>query len=371
MTVAPKPGRTALCLCGGGITGAVYEVGVLLALSDYFVDFEMSQFDIYVGTSAGAFVATLMASGVRPQDIARAIAEGEGGLIPARRTDIYRADPKEVLAVARDVMTILGRSLARAARRRELSIAELGKDLEDALPAGIFSLEHYERWLKKTFAEKGVPLAFAQIPRELYITANDLDSGHRVVFGEDGYRDVPIPKAICASSAIPMFFEPVRIDGRDYVDGAVGKVGHLDVALRRGAELLIVVNPMVPVRHSADAELPSAILGARRLRDKGLLTVHDQARRMSVRTKLHSGIRRYRLQYPQAKILLIEPQEDDADMLLANPMNFRVRRRLLRYGYDSGARQLVERHHEFAAAFERHRIRANPSSLAARPWDRA
>jgi len=362
--------KTALCLCGGGITGAVYELGALAALEDFFDGFDLGSFDLYVGTSAGAFVATLMAAGQRPFALARDVMDRQGGVMPADRRDIFRFDARATLGVVRDLARILGASLGRAARRRELALAELGHDLEDALPAGLFSLRHYERWLGEAFARRGVPTRFAELPRELYITANDLGTGHRAVFGEAATRHVPIPQAICASSAVPLFFEPVTIDGRDYIDGGAGKTGHLDVALHRGAELLVVVNPRVPIRPDPGSELPSAILGTYRLRDKGLLTVFEQAQRMSARTKLHSEIRRARNEFPAARVLLVEPQEHDADMLLANPMNFAARQRLLRYGYDSAARLLVERQDEFAAACARHGIRTRADRLRARPWER-
>jgi NTE family protein len=374
MTQLPTPptssGRTALCLCGGGITGAVYELGVLTALNRFFVDFDTSRFDMYLGTSAGALVATMMSAGLRPEDIARSIMDpdAERHFMPTARSDIYQIDPREIARVVRDVTLIVGRFLGRSARRGELHLRELSMDLEDALPSGFFSLEHYEGWLTRTFREHGMPLRFDELTRELYITANDLDSGHRAVFGEPHLRDASIPRAICASSAIPGFFEPVEIGGRDYIDGAVGKVAHLDVVLARGAKLLVVVNPMTPVNNQG-GELPSALLGVHRMRDKGLLAVFDQARRMNVRTKLYQGLKRYRLQYPDATILLIEPQENDADMMLANPMNFAVRRRLLRYGYDSAARLLLERQGEFAEACARHRIRTDPGRLSERPWE--
>jgi predicted acylesterase/phospholipase RssA len=375
MTPPPSPppertGRTALCLCGGGITGAVYELGVLTALNRFFVDFDTSRFDMYLGTSAGALMVTMMAAGLKPDEIARSIMDpkADEAFMPVSRSNIYKIEPREIAKIVRDVTVILGRFLARSARRRELHVRELSMDLEDALPAGIFSLEHYEGWLTRTFEQRGIPTRFTGLTRELFITANDLDSGHRAVFGEEHLRDVSIPRAICASSAIPGFFQPVEIGGRDYVDGAVGKVAHLDVVLRRGAELLVVVNPMIPVNNQG-GELPSALLGVHRMRDKGLLAVFDQARRMNVRTKLYQGLKRYRLQYPQATILLIEPQEVDADMMLANPMNFAVRRRLLRYGYDSAARSLQARHSEFAEACARHRIQIDPGRLSDRPWE--
>ena len=55
------PEKTALVLGGGGMTGAVYEIGALRALDLLAVNRNVNEFDIYVGTSAGAFVAALAA----------------------------------------------------------------------------------------------------------------------------------------------------------------------------------------------------------------------------------------------------------------------------------------------------------------------
>ena len=58
--------RTALVLGGGGVTGGVYEIGALRALDLLAVNRTVNEFDIYVGTSAGSFVASLVANGVTP-----------------------------------------------------------------------------------------------------------------------------------------------------------------------------------------------------------------------------------------------------------------------------------------------------------------
>src|SRR5438445_6373989 len=59
-----EQGKTALVLAGGGITGGIYQLGVLRALDDLLLNRSTLDFDIYVGTSAGAFVATLLSSGI-------------------------------------------------------------------------------------------------------------------------------------------------------------------------------------------------------------------------------------------------------------------------------------------------------------------
>src|ERR671939_998508 len=65
--------KTALVLGGGGFTGAVYEIGALRALDLLSVNRTVNQFDVYVGTSAGAFVAALAANGVTPEEMMRVV----------------------------------------------------------------------------------------------------------------------------------------------------------------------------------------------------------------------------------------------------------------------------------------------------------
>src|SRR5918999_2078631 len=73
---SPKPdimgnGKRALVLGGGGIAGASFHTGALLALNDVLTDFHATDFDMYVGTSAGAFLCACLANGITPEQIAR------------------------------------------------------------------------------------------------------------------------------------------------------------------------------------------------------------------------------------------------------------------------------------------------------------
>src|SRR4051812_5439468 len=65
--------KTALVLGGGGFTGGVYEIGALRALDLLSVNRTVNDFDIYVGTSAGAFVSSLLAVGMTPEEMSRIV----------------------------------------------------------------------------------------------------------------------------------------------------------------------------------------------------------------------------------------------------------------------------------------------------------
>src|ERR671937_1999011 len=68
-----KQSKTALVLGGGGFTGGVYEIGALRALDLLAINRTINDFDVYVGTSAGAFVASMVANGITPEEMMRVI----------------------------------------------------------------------------------------------------------------------------------------------------------------------------------------------------------------------------------------------------------------------------------------------------------
>ncbi len=68
-----RPSKTALVLGGGGFTGGVYEIGALRAIDLLATNRTVNEFDIYVGTSAGAFVSSLLANGVTPEEMMRVL----------------------------------------------------------------------------------------------------------------------------------------------------------------------------------------------------------------------------------------------------------------------------------------------------------
>ena len=53
-SVSGKP-KIALALAGGGPLGAMYEIGVLMALDESLDGLDLNAMDIYVGVSAGVF----------------------------------------------------------------------------------------------------------------------------------------------------------------------------------------------------------------------------------------------------------------------------------------------------------------------------
>jgi hypothetical protein len=160
------------------------------------------------------------------------------------------------------------------------------------------------------------------------VVAVDLDSGEAVAFGRDPWRDVPVSRAVQASTALPGLYRPVRIGGRDYVDGGVSKTAHINLAIQSGADLVICINPIVPyLNDTANGPLRG------HLSNRGVTWVLDQAMRIMLHGRMQYGMERYRREHPEVDILLIEPTRDDVRMFGYNIMRYSARRVVAEHGY--------------------------------------
>lgn len=366
----PEKEKTALVLAGGGIMGAAYEIGALTALDRLFTkDFSVRNFDIYVGVSAGSLIASLVASGIPPVLLLRAVND-ERGVFNWNRSDIYRVDSRAIISSCWQVLRNL-LQIYRHGRHEgwKFSLHEIMYILQEQFPAGLFSLEPLQNYLGQTFSSEGVKDDFNALTAELYIPAYDLDRGQRVIFGSEGYRDVRISQAITASSAIPYFFHPYQIGSQHYIDGSTGQVSHLDIAIERGAKLIVVVNPRVPIHNDPEHIcLPSLSYGkCSGVADLGIAFAWEQAMRIQTKEKLEMALDSYRYRHPEVDILLIEPGSEEAMLFFQSPMNNAARQQVMNYGYDLTLIQLHDRLAEFESILGRHGIAVSTDHLASAP----
>jgi predicted acylesterase/phospholipase RssA len=165
---------------------------------------------------------------------------------------------------------------------------------------------------------------------------------------------VPISRAIQASSALPGLFPPVVIDGKHYVDGALNKTLHASLALDEGVTLLLCVNPLVPF--DASSAMQGGHLSVARLNQGGLPLVLGQAFRAIIHSRMHVGMEKYRRQYPDASILLFEPDREDADMFFANILSYWQRKRLCAIAFAKTRQNLLARARTMAPVLRRHGV---------------
>ena len=358
--MAPKgrsdlPGRRiGLALAGGGPEGAVYEIGALRALEESLEGLDLSDLHVYVGVSAGAFIAASLVNGITAAQMTSALVKHEPGehpFVPATFfTPAYREWFSRGLMVPGLLFDII-RKVREAPG--DQTVLEAMMRLVRALPIGIFDNEPIRRFLAHSFALNGRTDDFRQLRHKLVVVSTDLGTGKAIRFGESGWDHVPISRAVQASTALPGLYPPVRIEGRDCVDGVLLRTVHASVALEDGAQLLLCINPLVP------ADLGEETVGHRNdtIVKRGLPAVLSQTFRTLIHSRLQVGMATYARRFPRADVLLFEPDRTEYRMFFTNMFSFSSRQKVCELAYQSTRRDLLRRRAELEPVLERHGIR--------------
>ncbi|HEU4611211.1 MAG TPA: hypothetical protein VFS15_04000, partial [Kofleriaceae bacterium] len=203
--------------------------------------------------------------------------------------------------------------------------------------------------------------------KSLYVTAVDINTGKQVVFGpREHYAAVRVSDAVSASCALPVWYRTARVRNPRYrepnerrwldlADGGVVRTANVGVALKRGADLIIVYNPFTPIRYTAPD---------RSLYEHGAYALASQLFRTVLGSRLDIGKSKI-LADPaiRADIVYIEPRSEDLDFFVMNPLNFWSKQRAAQHGYDSVRIALAENHEPLREVFERHGIELSGGRL--------
>lgn len=351
-----RPSKTALVLGGGGFTGGVYEIGALRALDLLAVNSTVNDFDIYVGTSAGSFVGSMLANGVTPDEMMQVINEQ----VPSELEDLDldRALKPNYLGFAQKAAMLPLRAaelIARLFRMGDFSAIDIGVGLAEALPTGLYSGSGLADYVESILGERGRTNDFRLLENELYLTATDLDTCERLVFGTDGWDDVPISKAVQCSTALPIVYKPVDLKGRQLVDGGIRSTTNVDIAVERGAKFIVVVNPLVPFVNDFEKKIPTVFgTRVRRVSDMGLPAIANQAFRLIAHARLHQAVEQWEERYPGVDIVLIEPAPNDELMFGTPIMDYSRRLEIGRHGFESVTATLAQDYDRYREIAERH-----------------
>lgn len=410
--------KVALVLAGGAVSGGAFKVGGLKALDDYFVDRKITDLDTYIGLSAGSILAVSLAGGLTPDEMIKVL-EGTSTKLPQlaphhfynpnvsefiRRparfmVDLFTYTPSVAFELAKqipDLPKVLGPTLRALAKKPSYTrVEELAMkliehvspsrevpSLSKLVPTGLFETSGLERWLRGSLEKMGVPNDFrafeSDLGKRLYIAACDLDTAERVVFGPDEKSDVSISQAVQASTALPVFFRPARIGGVDYIDGGIRNTANIDVAIEKGADLIICYNPFRPfVNRVSDASDDDCFVAGAPLADGGLSNVINQVFRTLLHSRLRAALQRYVSDTRfKGDIVLLEPREHDAAFFGMNPLAFWKRADAIREGFESARVSIESNFDELSAVLGRYGLEMNRNTArrrarrlrAARGW---
>jgi NTE family protein len=353
--------RFGLACAGGVVEGAFYEIGVLCALDEAIEGLDLNAIDVYVGVSAGSILTACLANGIRPLDVARAMLSVEAS------PDALPPESLFVPAVGtyvRQAATVPARTLRALARYLtspgDISLFGALLELATTLPVGLFDNRPLERHLARVFAAEGRTNDFRELSGKLRIMAVNLDTAELVAFGEAGTEHVAISRAVQASTALPLIYVPVSIDGAYYIDGVARRTLNASQALKEGVDLLFCVNPIVPIDlRLATGDGP----GHRTLMESGLPAVLSQTFRTIIHSRMITGFRNYAFVYPDADLILIEPDMGDHSMFYSNIFSFENRHDVMHHGYETTRGYLLRNATELDPVLGRHGLRLRRSAL--------
>ncbi len=220
----PQVKRPKICLVlsGGGARGFAH-IGVLKQLEALRIPI-----DCVTGTSMGAVIGGLYASGMSANEI-------EKRIVKLKLNDI---------AVDRVERTIVPHALREEDRQYPLG-ATMGLSANGVrLPTGAVQATQFLELLHNWTAHLKSDVDFDDLPVPFRAVATNLETGKTVVF-----KKGPLHLAIRASMAAPGMFAPVEIDGELLTDGGLVKNLPVDLAKQMGADVIIAVNigtPLLP-----------------------------------------------------------------------------------------------------------------------------
>ncbi len=237
--------RVVAVLSGGGAKAAAH-IGALRALREFKL-----HPSAYVGTSMGAVIAALHASGLEYDQVVQRI-------------------------------TTLS--------RRDVAFPSLGAAL-GPFASGLFRAKKFKHTLSRLVPAK----SFADLTAALTVTAVDAATGELTLFGTGGRTDVPLIEALYASCALPLYYPPARIDGKQYVDGGLRSVLPLDAAAASNPDMIFAV--MVGPNPTQDVDGTS----------RGLLGAHNTALRILMGAQTEEVLARWDDEAP-CDMVLVRPE---------------------------------------------------------------
>lgn len=350
--------KFGLALAGGGPLGGFYELGALCAIEDSLSPLKITELDVYVGVSAGAFIAAGLANGIDLKLMAKIFAFSKKNETPFNPDHFLQPAYKDYLLNLTKTPTLLTKTLIKWARNPlKTSVVDVLEMAGKVLPAGVFNNEKLEHFLKTILIEHGETNDFRKLTKELYIVACELNSGKIAGFGNNDNNQVPISKAVQASSALPGLYSPVKIDGKFYVDGALRRTMNASAALKKNTHLLFAVNPIVPFERTLKLDEKGLVSG-------GLPLVLSQTFRSIVQSRLKSGLDKYESLFPHSDIILAEPNANDETLFKSNLFSYSKRDQLCDYAYQSTRQHLIDQQQEIEPILARHGLHLKQSTLS-------
>lgn len=269
--------KIGLVLSGGGIKAAAFHIGVCLALKEKGFKFAGGPKDpsasskdhdpltiqLYVGSSAGAFISSILAAGYNIESLINAFQLGSGETPRFNSRDASTLKPisyRHIFAVnGGSFLRFMPQSFVQTFLQKSLVTGGLEAFIKNGFKLnGLFSTRGLERYLRKyVFVEND----FSRLNAELYIIATQLNHSRKVIFSnfKESFKTqttqylnyASISQAVACSAALPPIFSPYGVERPDkkvlyFYDGEIRETLSAHVAADHGCDLVFSSYSMQP-----------------------------------------------------------------------------------------------------------------------------
>ncbi len=282
--------RVGLVLGGGGITGASYHLGALLAI-EMATGWDPNDAEVIVGTSCGAFAAAMIRGNAMSVETFLDGAHDREDANRRLRARVYRRSVRPS-----GVVRWLRRGVLPGITRPDLRLV--------AGSPALYCTEGIADWVEERVGD----VARSWPTRPTVICGFDLEARTRAPFGTDAAPSVSLRDAVAASVAVPMVFEPVQLEGRWYADGglATGTSADLLLAAEEPLDFVIVVAPMAAAESRPGARF------------------YEDAFDRAGRAALSQELERISREWPDTDVVVFRPDDRVLEVTRPNPLSTRA-----------------------------------------------
>ncbi len=297
---------------------------------------------MYSGISSGSVVATLLANKVPLEEVVKSTLGQSKILPPLNRKTIYDFSAKDMIQ----------RVTKEALSWKITDPLKIIQQFFRLIPTGLFKGNKSKHYLESVLEAYGGVNDFRKLACELYLGATDQDSFKHTVFGLPETNQTPISDAVRASCALVPLFTPWSINDRKYIDGQITHNCHLELLVKRGCRLIVIIDPLVPYKSYS----PGVV-------DKmgGLFTMVESIKTL-VHTRFTAQLRHLTERYPDVDFVIFQPYGECLDIMAGSPMGYSINTKITQVAYQHTMRQLIERFEVYGAKFAKYNLHLNPPS---------
>ena len=300
---------------GGGLDGYLYSLGCILAINHSLSKGSLEDCHAFSGISSGSIIATLLAKKMPIEENIRAI---------YGHSNIYKPFSSKMLYDFAG-FDFFKRMMSYGRKKNTGESLKFSERFLRSMPTGLFHGKKFVHYFEDCLRRAKVENKFDKENNNLFIGATDQDTFEHVVFGQEPWDHISISDAIRASSALVPILAPWKIDHVNFIDGQITRSCNIDLLIRKGCNLIIIIDPVAP--YSKEITEGVDIQGS-------FYTIIQTIKAL-IYSRFKARLNHLHERHPEVSFVLFQPEGDAAYSMRGLPMKNKINKDLLTESYRS------------------------------------